>query len=253
MSTERSFATSFYDFWQEILPLLTPSCVHLLNSGHEELLLDEYGDEFRLVESYEGTRDSAIVSEFAYHLAKEACRRTLSVGEAFHDNDIRSLAQASAIEIVNRYEGVRILTDANLNESELNEGLELATRYQSFIDQLGGSEACTFEIPIQGAGFLAACYADLALGDYLVEVKTVKRSLAGKDIRQLIVYLALSSATRRPFWHFVGFFNPRRGAYHRFETTELIEFLSGGKSMVDVFAELIDFVCSSDVELDSTF
>ncbi|MCK4236885.1 MAG: hypothetical protein KAX38_07180 [Candidatus Krumholzibacteria bacterium] len=253
MITERSFAASFHDFWRELLPLLTPSCVHLLNSGHQEHLLDEDGGELGSVEPREETRDFAVVSEFAYYLAREAFGRSLGVRHAFADGDIRGLVQGLAVDVVNRYEGASVLPDPNLNASELEEGLELALRYESFARQLGRAERCAFQIPIQGAGFLPACNADLVLGDYLIEVKTVKRSLAGKDIRQLIVYLALGGAAHLPLWHHAGFFNPRRATYHKFETRELIELLSGGKTVVDVFAELMDFVCSSDVQLDSTF
>lgn len=253
MITERSFAASFLDFWRELLPLLTPSCVHLLNKGYERHLLDEDGNELGSVETREETRDVTIVSEFAYYLAREAFGRPLGVRDAFEDRSIRDLVQGFAFNIINRYEGASVLSDPILNAEELQEGLELALRYEAFARQIGQTEKCDFQIPIQGAGFLAACNADLSLPDYLVEVKTVKRSLAGKDIRQLIVYLALGNAAQKPLWHHVGFFNPRRATYHKFETSKLIELLSGGKTFVDVFAELLDFVCSSDVQLDSIF
>ena len=51
MISERTFATSFPDFWQELLPLLTPACVHLLNAGHEEHLQDESGLELDEVDT----------------------------------------------------------------------------------------------------------------------------------------------------------------------------------------------------------
>ena len=254
MITERHFASSFPDFWQELLPLLTPSCVHLLNAGYVERLQDESGFEIVAVETSEETRDAAVVSEFAYHLAKEAFQRSLSVKDAFDDNTIRSMAQTSGIEIVNTYEGRNVLPEANLNAAELDEGLELANRYESFARCHGGAERCAFQVPIKGCGFLQACRADLVIGDdYLVEVKTVKRSLAGKDIRQLVVYLALNSVTNPHPWQYAGFFNPRRATFHRFRTRALIDLMSGGKSVVDVYTELLDFTCSSDVQLDSTF
>lgn len=252
MITERMLADSFPDFWKELLPLLTPSCVHLLNSGHRMHLLNEYGVALTFVESREQTRDSAIVSEFAYYLAKEAFSLSVSIQDAFNDYDLCNKAQNCAIGLVNMYEGASILPDTILNDSELEEGLELALRYEPFV-RLLGTEKCIFQIPIQGAGVLKACEADMAIGDCLIEIKTVKRSLAGKDIRQLIIYLALSAASHKTIWQNAGFFNPRRASYHKFRTTELIELLSGGKAAVDVFAELIDFICSSDVQLDSTF
>ncbi|MFA5182976.1 MAG: hypothetical protein WC405_16785 [Syntrophales bacterium] len=253
MITERSFASSFPNFWQELLPLLTPVCVHLLNAGHEEHLQDENGLELDSIKASEETRDAAIVSEFAYHLAREAFHRSLPVRDAFDDDTVRDAAQDAAFGLVNRYEGRSVLPDASLNTAELYEGLQLAARYELFARSQGGAERCIFQVPIKGCGFLHACAADLAIGDYLVEVKTVKRTLAGKDIRQLVVYLALSSATHPDPWQHAGFFNPRRATFHRFQTHELIDLMSGGKSVVDVYSELLDFTCSSDVQLDSTF
>ena len=253
MITERAFASSFPDFWQELLPLLTPSCVHLLNVGHEEHLKGSNDLELGLVNTSDETREVAIVSEFAYHLAHVAFSRGLSVHEAFNDDSAQSKAQAAAFELINRYEGRTVLPDATLNAAELEEGLQLATRYEAFAVAQGESENFIFHYPIKGCGFLNACAADIVIGDYLVEVKTVKRTLAGKDIRQLVVYLALGSVAHNITWQYAGFFNPRRSTFHRFRVDELINLMSGGKSVVDVYTELLDFTCSSDVQLDSVF
>lgn len=253
MITERSFAASFHDFWRRLLPLLTPSCVHLLNVGHEEHLLDQNGDVLSPVALHEQTRDSAVVSEFAYHLAKEAFSQSSTVQDIFNNIDKRNVVQRYALNLVHMYESESNFFNASLNSTELQEGLELALRYEAFVGQVGNVEECIFEIPVQGAGFLHACNADMVLGDYLVEVKTVNRSLAAKDIRQLIIYLALRTASHKVLWHHAGFFNPRRATYHKFITTELIRLISGGKTAIDICMELIDFACSSDVQFDSVF
>lgn len=254
MITERQFASSFPDFWQELLPLLTPSCVHLLNVGYEKSLQDEHVVKIDPVETNEETRDSAVISEFAYHLAKEAFQRTLSINDAFNDDTIRGAAEELAFNLINKYEGRSVHPGLNLNDAELDEGLELANRYKALAHLYGGPGKCLFQVPIKGCGFIHACHADLVIDeDILVEVKTVKRTLSGKDIRQLVVYLALSSATNPYLWKHVIFFNPRRSVFHSFRVSELIELMSGGKSVVDVYQELLDFTCSSDVQLDSTF
>jgi len=253
MINERIFASSFPNFWQELLPLLTPSCVHLLNAGHEEHLINESGKEIEPVEVDEETRDTSVVSEFAYSLAREAFLRNIPVNEAFDDDDVRNNTQKAIFDFVNRYERLDVLPEASLNISELNEGLKLAIRYEAFARLHGGADKCIFQVPIKGCGFLHSCSADLVIKDYLVEIKTVQRPLAGKDIRQLVVYLALSSVTHPNTWHYIGFFNPRRATFHRFQTNELIDLISGGKSLVDLYTELLDFTCSSDVQLDSIF
>ena len=206
MITERVFAASFPDFWQELLPLLTPSCVHLLNVGHEEHLMDSFHQEFEPVENNHETREVAIVSEFAFHLARFAFSRGHSIHEAMNDDSIRNEAQLSAFELINRYEGRTVLPDGTLNAAELEEGLQLATRYEAFANAQGGSQNFIFHSPIRGCGFLSACAVDIEIGGYLVEVKTVKRTLAGKDIRQLVIYLALGSIANNSTWQYAGFF-----------------------------------------------
>ena len=46
-----------------------------------------------------------------------------------------------------------------------------------------------FTPKIRGAGFLSECEADISIGPSLFEVKTAESKIAGKDIRQLLVYL----------------------------------------------------------------
>ena len=275
MINERQFADSFPDFWQELLPLLTPSCVHLLNVNYEERihvqhltpfrvyplnveesLHNEHGLEIADIGTANEALDAAVISEFAYHLAKEAFQRKppMTINEAFKNNKIRSIAEKSAFDLINRYEGNKECSCASLNDAELDEGYLLATRYQSFANLHGGAEQLTFQVPIKGCGIIHACYADIVIGeDCLVEVKTVKRPLSGKDIRQLVIYLALSSVTNPHLWKHIIFFNPRRATFHRFQAHNLIELTSGGKSVVDVYTELLEFVCSSDAQIDSVF
>src|SRR5687767_1115096 len=54
-----------------------------------------------------------------------------------------------------------------------------------------------FTPKIRGAGVLSECAADISTGPPLFEVKTAESKIARKDIRQLIVYLALQAATGR--------------------------------------------------------
>ncbi|MFA6008032.1 MAG: hypothetical protein WCW53_14460 [Syntrophales bacterium] len=253
MITERAFAASFPDFWQELLPLLTPSCVHLLNVGHEEHLRSSSHQELEPVEDSHETREVAIVSEFAFHLARLAFSHGYSIHDAFNNDSVKNEAQIAAFNLINRYEGRIVLPDGSLNAAELEEGLQLAIRYETFASTQGGTKNFIFHSPIKGCGFLSGCAADIMIGDYLVEVKTVKRTLAGKDIRQLVVYLALGSVSHHAPWQYAGFFNPRRSTFHKFRVDELISLMSGGKSAVDVYADLLDFTCSSDVQLDSVF
>jgi hypothetical protein len=253
MISERTFASSFNDFWQNLLPLLTPSFVHLINSGHCKVLVNEKGEELPAVMSRDETRDPAVVSEFAYHLSRQALTNGVPISTSIEDKEMVSSAQRKAIELINMYEGRAFFPEKNLNKDELQEGYELAQRYETLIFQLGKVGQIKIPVPLCGAGFIGACNADLVIDDYLVEIKTVKRGLSRKDIRQLVIYLALNAASGHKGWKYAGFFNPRRSTYHKLITTNLIEHMSGGRSSIDVFSQLIDFTCSSDVLFDSVF
>ena len=253
MISERTFVNSFEDFWRELLPLLTPSFVHFIGSAHEKKLLDDDGSALPIVSSKENYSDSAVISEFAYHLAAAASSSALSVADAYQNRDIVLNAESKAFELISEYKGKRPLPSTALKITEREEGLELAQRYEAFIYQVGDPKAVQFVVPICGAGIINACNMDMLFSDFLVEVKTVKRSLAGKDIRQLVTYMALFWKSKGSLRQYVGFFNPRRSTYHKFKSSDFIEKMSGGKSTVEVFAELINFVCSSDVQLESTF
>ena len=72
------------------------------------------------------------------------------------------------------------------------EAIQLLTNYELFLSAQDAS-AIDFSPGIAGAGFVERVTADLAIGSAVYEVKTVVRNIAGKDIRQLLVYLAFAS------------------------------------------------------------
>jgi hypothetical protein len=134
----------------------------------------------------------------------------------------------------------------------MQEAFALAQNYNRFFNVRAQGQSIEFGPEIPGAGFLSLCKGDMSIGNALFEVKTVDRNLSGKDIRQLIVYLALQAATGERRWLRAGFFNPRRAVYYEFGVDEIVERMSG-RSAVEVFQELVGFVCTSDVQVDVAF
>jgi hypothetical protein len=95
--------------------------------------------------------------------------------------------------------------------------------------------------------------ADLSIGKTLFEVKTVERNIASKDLRQLLVYLALQSATGEKRWSQGGFFNPRRGLVYEFSIDKIIPLISGGRLASEVFQDMVQFFGTRDIQIDSAF
>ena len=252
MISERSFASSFEGFWSELLPLLTPTFLHTMSEMYKEPLTDPFGIPLKPIPKAADTA-SAVVAEFAFYLAKCAIQNGITVRTAFGDEGLRSNAEMTAADAVRRYEGAFQYPSVKLRNDELSEGFMIAENYQRFFAQIPRMDRPEFEPTVRGAGFLETCRADVSIGQALFEVKTVDRNLASKDIRQLIVYLALQAATGERRWTVGGFFNPRKAEYHEFAVDDLIAQISGGRSSSEVYHTLVHFACSWDIQFDTAF
>jgi hypothetical protein len=253
MISERTFATSFHDFWQDLLPILTPSYVQHLNLNSETKIFQGLGKALPEVTSKISSQSPSMISEFAYHLFSASLAKGISTLDGYQDDEILDFAKSQATNLISLYEGREANTYNPLNQDELTEGYELSLRYEAFVYKTIAPRNITMPLSIRGAGFLNECNADMLLDDYLVEVKTVKRKVMAKDIRQLVIYLALNYASGNGILECSGFLNPRRSTYLKFNSTKLLKQISGGKALVDIFSQLIDFACSSDLQFDASF
>ena len=91
MISERTFSRSFSGFWFELLPLLTPSYIHIINEGFKVRLTDEYGVQIESIPKNPLTRDPAVVAEFAFYLAQHAIREGISIKQAFLNKNLKEL------------------------------------------------------------------------------------------------------------------------------------------------------------------
>ena len=253
MISERTFSQSFAGFWAELLPLLSPMFVHMFNEGLREEFFDTSGALVRPISRMMDVGESAIIAEFAFRLAKLSIESRMSISEAFRDERARVTALEQAMATVRSYEEAGGEIPTLLTELEQEEGLALACNYEYFLDQRGRRETAVFCPRIPGAGFVSSCEADISIAGSLFEVKTVNRNIASKDIRQLLVYLALQAATGERRWSRAGFFNPRKSEYHEFNIDNFIAAMSGGRSSVEVFREIVEFASSREIQLDNVF
>lgn len=250
MISEKNIATEFKGFWNECLPLLTPSFVRVFNEASLDDLTEYPGTEIIRVPIGPTVEKHDLVAEFSFQLAKLAHDKSLWIDEIRLDAALIQLAYDNAVSFLQRYrtdDGLIVLS-----ELEINESLLIAEQYDFFIEMYRG-QPVEFNPIISGAGFLGVCKADLSIGDTLYEVKTVSRNLAGQDIKQLLIYLALQFSTGERRWTHAGFYNPRKAQCVRFSVDHLIYRTSGGKATSELFSEIIDFLSSRGVELDTAF
>lgn len=255
MISERDFASSFQSFWTEVLPLLTPNFVHIINESFKERLVDKHGTPIPPIEIGSEIRYPPIVAEFGFFLAKAMHLNNVKIFEITRKPEQLEKAERAAIQAISRFEGnFYSLNDGlRLNKEELSEGIQLAENYEIFFSIFKNPKDIEFNPKVPGAGFLNSCEGDISIGLILIEVKTVNRNLSGKDIRQLITYLALQASTNKRKWYKAGFFNPRKAVYYIFDIDNLMYRISGGKSATEIFDEIIDFVTSRDIQIESQF
>lgn len=253
MISEKAVASVFNGFWEEVLPLLTPSFVRVFNEAHSEELVDLPSSNFTRIPIAPEVTKHDLVAEFAFCAAEASHVYGNSIIDIENDQQAINEIYLKSVGFLKRYD----LGDGEilLNEVEINEAFKLAGQYQRFFEYLHLRHSqIEFRPKIRGAGFLGNCTADISAGDTLYEVKAVSRNLAGRDIRQLLIYLGLRSVDDDVTqWEYAGFFNPRRALHYRFSVEHLIYRTSGGRSKTEVFDRLIRFLDAREIELDTPF
>ena len=252
MISERAFAKSFASFWQELVPLLTPRFVGFFNEAYQTGLVDGTGSPLEPVPIGPGTR-ADIVAEFAFRGARLLHDSGREADSLLDDPMMVQEASRLAFEVLQKYEGVKPDVTRPMVPSELRQGLALTKNYASLYRACQSTTHIEFSPRFQGCGFLNAAEGDLGIDGTLVEVKTTTRKVSGKDLRQLITYLALDAGAGRQRWSHIAVFNPRRGTFHRAEVNALLLRISGGKPRVDVLGELVEFVQTPELVNDRSF
>lgn len=252
MISERAFAKSFPSFWQELAPLLTPRFVGLFNEAYAKELLDDSGAPAAGVPIGPGTR-ADVVAEFAFWAARLCHEADVPLDQLPAHAALVQEASRRALEVVQRYEGAKPAALDPLRPDELTEGYSLTLSYASLYRALLPIAKVEFAPQFLGCGFLNAADGDIGVDGTLVEVKTTTRKVAGKDLRQLITYLALDVGAGRQRWTHIGIFNPRRGTFHRAEVDALLLRVSGGKPRIDVLGDIVEFVQATEAFKDRKF
>lgn len=250
MISEKEIAKQFNGLWSDTLPLLTPQFVGLFNAANSDDLTEFPQSKFNKILIGPTVEKHDLVAELSFQLAKLSNARGMPVSSINAKDDDFIEAYRCAVSFLKKYQ-----TDDGkiiLNPEEVSEALLLGLQYDHFFSHIK-ADRVEFSPLISGAGYLGACTADLSVDDTLYEIKTVSRNIGGKDIKQLILYLALQYSTGTRKWLNAGFFNPRKAFHYKFSVDHLVYRTSGGRSTSEVFADIVDFLSSRSIEIDAIF
>lgn len=230
MITERDIAKRFSATWLESFPVLSANFMRVFNESH---ISQYHGNQFVPILGH-----SDVVSEYGFFLAKLAFEEKIDLHDARISVPLHDTAFSNALSTFHNTSRVSDLPD-NLSEEERKEGLQLASNILSFINSFNPTQV-TFMPKVSGYGIIGACNADVSIDHTLFEIKTVKRTFRSKDLKQLILYLALGTISGEQEWSHAGLYNPRSGRFCRFNIAGLIGYLSGGRTPIDAFRRLLD-------------
>jgi hypothetical protein len=247
--SERAFSQAFHFFWRELLPFMTPHYITLFNEAYSAMLTGRDGTPIAELEISEDVGRPDVAAELGFRLAKIAHAHEVSPCDS---GGLRHLVDEAIREVqasFRSFEMSRFTVEPS--DFEIDEAILLCSRYDALYRAVDGD--LVYCPSLRGVGFLDSCEADLATADTLIEVKTTTRRVSGRDLRQVLVYLALGAAQKSHSWSNFGIFNPRRAVISRISVDGFIAHVSGGKTVHEVYSEILSFSGSRDLLLEKSF
>lgn len=252
MIGEHEISAGFHSFWGELLPLLTPACVTIFNRSYGQYL-DGYRPVDRELEiTTADLTEPDMLAEAAFEMFRLAYEQGIRTREVIESPGLFGKAWRMAQESIALH---RVVSSDALPVRESVDYrylLALGRRYEALSELFPGA-ALEFFPTLKGCGVLGSRQADLAVARTLIEVKTVDRNFSSKDIKQVIVYLALDYLSGDHRWESVMFFNPRKSFQATFNPTKFLSYISAGRSAGDVYREVERLLLHRDFSIEHRF
>lgn len=239
MISERRLAETYTSFWHD--NLRTGEAAVKFVNGQLERVFDP-------IESRISPRRREFINEAAFFLFTSRVERgLLKSGKPPPSAEVEESC-AAALKQLARLRTVPFDSESPINHMERNEVVDLGMRLEKLFTPVTPEEELHVCPPFAGCGIVKGCYGDVLKGSTLHEIKSGDRNFRLIDLRQLFIYGALNYA--EPLYkltHF-SYVNPRRGVWYREKIDNLVHFATG-KSTVELFSEIVDFITSDRVSM----
>lgn len=226
-------ARGFTSFWNDVVPF----CDVLVADVNKYFAVDFD----TVIESSTERNRTALVNEVGFELYRTALDRKTDVASVVRDRLRLKQAIDSVRDTLSRF-AKEMPPPCNTNE--LHEAVEIGRRLEDFFTRRQKRAKPKLRVPMPGCGWLEACELDAWLNGTLFEIKAGDRGFLGTDIRQVLVYCALSSESRTLEIENVCLVNPRRGMYYGITVEELCIRIAGARRF-EVTNAIINLVAES--------
>jgi hypothetical protein len=242
MINERDIATRFSSTWAQVFPLLTPNFMSKFNQSKLDSVLQNTQVKSK------GHPD--VVSEMAFNISRLAHERDSAITDVSNNPILILEAFRTSVASIQKSARSSYLPE-ELNQEDIDESALLAENIRNF-SLIWESGEVVYAPELPGYGLISGCTGDLSIGNTLFEIKTVRRNFRSKDLKQLLLYLALKAVSSSDCWTYAGLYNPRTCQYCKFEVNNIVSNLSPYSSPREAFRDLLDqFV--RDVQIDKPF
>lgn len=243
MISERDLAEKFTDIWKQHFPLLTSSYMKLFNEAKPKKINQE------LITNLSEDIRYDLVSQLAFNIVEKVSSKKIEYSDIWKEKQLKPIIEQTAFEIwKNKNLNYK---EINFLETEKNDCQNICNNIFEFLNKITVVSS-SFKPKFSGYGIISNLIGDLEIDGTLYEIKTVQRNFRSSDIKQLIIYLALSHVQGDLTWERAGLYNPRRGTYCVFNVEKLIYDISAGKSTSESFKSLLDSF-TREVNIDSRF
>lgn len=221
MATEKAFAAFHNSFWNRTIPL-APDVVRQINAA-----------SLRFDKPYRSriSENRGLINETAFRLF--ALARKLGTSVRVIGDTEAAQAATDALSYISRFREYSRASIAPLTVHGLSEARHLAVRMDGFFAYLVSERHLTTRGPdvvqphFRGCGWLDACDGDAMHENILFEFKAGDRPFIGRDLRQVLVYLALSDLAAQYTITSLCLCNPRTGMCSLLDVDALCHRLAG--------------------------
>jgi hypothetical protein len=175
-----------------------------------------------MFEGVSSRQDNDLIAEMAFGLFCAAAAANTEVGQL---NQLsREQIVRMACDRIALLRGPACGGQVHATTAHQQDAFHLALRLQTYF--AGTVQDLQIQPRIEGLGVLGSCYADLARGGELIEVKMRSTGFMSIDVRQILIYAALANSRAGRSFGTCTLVNPRLGASLRFNVCDLIRQIS---------------------------